>query len=115
MISFDTRLKTALEDVLPTHYELFVNPDTATPCITYRPYDNFDTATGDTIEYTNLTYMIKVWGKRKEDLEVYSLLVHKVMQENGFKRNNTNELFLGDMGQKIMIYEGTTYNKKSES
>lgn len=112
MISYDAQLKKELDKILPTHYELFVKPNEKTPCITYRQYDDYDTQTGDTIEYTRLTYLIKVWSPRKKELEEYALKVHKSMQEQGFRRINTNEMFVDDMGQKIMLYEGTTYNIK---
>lgn len=115
MISYDKTLVEALDKVLPTHYEYFIKPSTKTPCITYRQYDDYDTLTGDTIEYTQLTYLIKIWSPKKKELEDNAIILHRVMQELGFRRVSTNELFTDNMGQKIMLYEGTTYNlRKAE-
>lgn len=109
MISYSKELMAELDKVLPTHYELFIEGDLTLPCLTYKTYDNRDAQVGDTIEYANIAYMIKVWSDRVADLEQYSLEVHEKMKLMGFKRTNTNEMFVNGVGQRIMIYEAISY------
>lgn len=111
MISYSKELVVALGNILPVHHESFVDGKIKLPCLTYKMYDNRDTLVGDTIEYADITYMVKVWSDRVADLEQYSLEVHEVMKTLGFKRINTNEIYVNGVGQRIMIYEAISYNK----
>ena len=113
MISYSKELRTALLTVLPTHYELFANEKIKLPCLTYKTYDNSDAQVGDTIEYANIAYMVKVWSDRVADLEQYSVEVHEGMKALGFKRTNTNEIYVNGVGQRIMIYEAISYKRSA--
>ena len=41
MINYHTQLVSALNTVLPTHYELALTSDTQTPCISYQERNNY--------------------------------------------------------------------------
>ena len=62
MIDYSPNLVMALNDILPTHYEMTLTSNTKTPCISYMELNNASTNNGDTIGYSRLTYQIKVWG-----------------------------------------------------
>lgn len=109
MINYNKELVAELKKILPTHYELFVEESIKFPCITYKGHDNRDTLLGDTLEFAEMTYMIKVWSDRVSDLEQYSLEVHDSMKALGFKRINTQEIFSNGVGQRIMIFQATSY------
>ena len=61
MINYDTQLVAALSTILPTHYELNLHSGLATPCISYQEDDNYDNETGDTLGYSTIRYLVKVW------------------------------------------------------
>lgn len=107
MIDFHAELVSALETVLPTHYELALTSNTKTPCISYQERNNYDTDTGDTLGYSRISYTIKVWANSVADIQKYSLEVDKVLRPIGFKRISSNELhdINSTMIQKIMTYE----------
>lgn len=107
MINYDERLVSALKSVLPTHYELALTKNTATPCISYQEADNSDTTTGDTIGYSRLIYTIKVWGHDIQQIKEYAAQIDSVLRPLGFKRNSSGELHdrNSTMIQKILSYE----------
>lgn len=113
MINFNTELVSALETVLPTHYEMTLTSKTSTPCISYMELSNAATETGDTIGYSRITYQIKVWGNRIADLQKYALEIDRVLKPIGLKRVGTNELYdnQSTMIQKIMTYEAIALEK----
>lgn len=107
MIDYDKELVSALNKVLPTHYELALTAKTKTPCISYQERNNYMTDTGDTLGYSKLSYTVKVWANRVEDIKKYSLQIDTTLRAIGFKRISTNELYdiNSTMIQKIMVYE----------
>lgn len=111
MIDYNRVLVSVLKTILPTHHELTLTSNTQTPCISYQERNNYSTAVGDTLGYSNLTYTIKVWGNRIEDLETYSLQIDEALRPLGFKRTSTNELYdiNSTMIQKIMTFEATGF------
>lgn len=56
MVDFHKNLVAALSKVLPTHYEMTLTSGTPTPCISYMEINNYDTQTGDTLGYSELSY-----------------------------------------------------------
>ncbi len=56
MIDYHKQLVTALNTVLPTHYEMTLTSKTGTPCISYMEVNNYVTDTGDTLGYSQLSY-----------------------------------------------------------
>lgn len=56
MIDFNKELVSALNTVLPTHYEMALTSKTNTPCISYMEINNYSFASGDTLGYSRITY-----------------------------------------------------------
>ena len=107
MIDFHSELVSALNTVLPTHYELALTKDTKTPCISYQERNNYDTNTGDTLGYSKIIYTVKVWGNDIAQIQNYVKQIDKVLRPLGFKRTSSNELHdpQSTMIQKILTYE----------
>lgn len=106
MINYHEQLVTALETVLPTHYELNLHRGLKTPCISYQEGNNYVTEQGDTIDYSNINYTIKIWSNSIAEIQKYIVEVDRVLRVIGFKRIATNELSdkNSTMIQKIMTY-----------
>lgn len=107
MINYHAELVSALKKVLPTHYEMALTSKTATPCISYMELNNYVDTNGDTLGYSRITYQVKVWGNRIEELQTYALMVDAVLRPLGFKRISSGELYDNNstMIQKILTYE----------
>ena len=107
MINYHSELVKALNNVLPTHYEMTLTADTKTPCISYMETNNYVSANGDTLGYSVITYQVKVWGNKIADLQKYALKIDSVLRPLGFKRTSSNELYdrNSTMIQKILTYE----------
>lgn len=108
MIDYHPSIKTALETVLPTHYESELKSGMKTPCISYMENNNYTSQNGDTLEYSVISYTVKVWGNHIADLQRYSIVIDAVMRPLGFKRVSSGELYDNNstMKQKILTYEG---------
>ena len=107
MIDYHSRLVSALNKILPTHYELRLAKGTKTPCISYQERNNSSELEGDTIGYSRISYTIKVWGTDISELMEYARQIDLVLRPIGFKRISSNELFdrNSTMIQKILTYE----------
>ena len=107
MIDYHSELVSALNTVLPTHYELALTKDKPKPCISYQERNNYDTETGDTLGYSRIIYTVKVWGNSLAVIQEYAQKVDKVLRPIGFKRTSSGELHdpQSTMIQKIMTYE----------
>lgn len=107
MIDYHTNLVKALKTVLPTHYEMTLTANTVTPCISYMELNNYSSTPGETLGYSRITYQVKVWGNKIEDLQKYALEVDAVLRPLGFNRMSSGELYDREstMIQKILTYE----------
>lgn len=107
MIDYDKELVAALSNILPTHYEMNLHRGLATPCISYQEDDNYCAETGDTLGYSNIRYLIKVWGNDIATIKRYVVEIDKVLRPLGFKRTASGELYdkNSTMIQKILTYE----------
>lgn len=107
MINYHKELVSALNGVLPTHYEMALTSKTKTPCISYMELNNYDSTIGDTLGYSNITYQVKVWGNNIGVLQENALKIDKVLRPLGFKRISSGELYdnQSTMIQKILTYE----------
>lgn len=107
MVDYNAQLVSALETVLPTHYELALTSKTQTPCISYQERNNYVSVNGDTRGYSIVIFTVKVWANSVADIMKYSLEVDSVLRPIGFKRTSSNELYdiNSTMIQKIMTYE----------
>ena len=113
MINYHTQLVSALNTVLPTHYELALTSDTQTPCISYQERNNYAVteSIGATIGYSRISYTVKVWGHSIADLQQYSSEIDNVLRPLGFKRISSQEIYdyNSTMMQKILLYEALAY------
>lgn len=110
MINYHTEIVSALNTILPTHYEMALTSKTQTPCISYMETNNYsitDTL-GATTGYSRIVFQVKVWGNSIGELQNYALEIDRVLRPLGLKRTSTGELYDNNstMIQKIMNYEG---------
>jgi septation ring formation regulator EzrA len=84
-----------------------LHSDIKTPCLSYMQLDNPTAAKGDTLEYSTLTYQIKVWANKLNEIQDNAIKVDNKMRGLGFKRLNSRELYdkNSTMIQKVMTYE----------
>lgn len=107
MIDYHKQLVDTLNTILPTHYEMVLHSGLAVPCISYMENNSYDTAVGDTLGYSALSYIVKVWGNDIGVIQEYSLEIDKKLKPLGFKRVSSGELYDNEstMIQKIMTFE----------
>lgn len=107
MIDYHKNLVSALNTVLPTHYEMVLHSGLKTPCISYMELNNYVDANGSTMGYSRITYQVKVWATDIELIQKYALEIDKVLRPLGFKRISSGELYdyNSSMIQKILTYE----------
>ena len=107
MVDYNKELVSALETVLPTHYELALTSKNTVPCISYQERNNYVSVNGNTRGYSMVSFTVKVWANSIADIMKYSLEVDKVLRPIGFKRTSSNELYdiNSTMIQKILTYE----------
>lgn len=108
MVDFHANLVSALNTVLPTHYEMALTANTSTPCISYMETNNYVSNDGSTLGYSMITYQIKVWANDIALIQRYAREVDAVVRPLGFTRIASTELYDNEsaMIQKIMTYEG---------
>jgi hypothetical protein len=107
VIDYHSNLVSALNTVLPTHYEMTLTSKTETPCISYMETNNYTSSSGDTLGYSFITYQVKVWANDIAQIQRYALEIDAVLRPLGFKRIASGELHdnASSMIQKIMTYE----------
>ena len=107
MINYHSELVSALNNVLPTHYEMTLTSNTKTPCISYMEINNYVSEYGDTLGYSRITYQVKVWATDIATIQEYALKVDHALRPLGFKRISSGELYDNQsaMIQKIITYE----------
>lgn len=111
MINYHSNLVSALNTILPTHYEMKLHRGLATPCISYMEINNYVDSNGDTLGYSRLQYQVKVWGNDIAELQQYAVLIDAVLRPLGWKRISSGEMYdpNSTMIQKIMTYEALAY------
>ena len=109
MLDFHKELVSALNTVLPTHYEMALTNKTNTPCISYMELNNYTTTEviGASLSYSRITYQVKVWGNDIATVQEYAVKVDEALRPLGFKRISSGELYdtNSTMMQKILTYE----------
>lgn len=108
MIDFHTNIVSALNTVLPTHYEMALTANTSVPCISYMETNNYVSNHGSTLGYSRVVYQVKIWANDIALIQRYALEVDAVLRPLGLKRIASGELYDNEssMIQKIMTYEG---------
>lgn len=107
MINYHSNIVSALNNILPTHYEMALTKDTKTPCISYMEINNYVAEYGSNLTYSRITYQIKIWSNNIADIQDYVPEVDNTMRDLGFKRISSGELYDNNstMIQKILTYE----------
>lgn len=109
MVDYHSQFVSALNTILPTHYEMALTSKTKTPCISYMETNNYTVSEGysATVGYSRLTYQVKVWGHKIGELQGYAVEIDKALRPLGFKRISSGELYdpNSTMIQKILTYE----------
>lgn len=107
MIDYNKEVVSALKTILPIHHELTLTKDTKTPCLSYMELTNVVEESGDTLEYSRLSFQVKVWGTDLALLNSYAGQVDKKMRALGFTRTSGGELYdrNSSMIQKVLTYE----------
>lgn len=107
MIDYNREIVTALKTVLPTYHELTLTHDTKTPCISYMELTNVVEESGDTLEYSRVSFQIKIWGIDLAVLNSKAGEVDKIMRGLGFTRIAGGDMYdrNSSMIQKILTYE----------
>ena len=107
MINYHTNLVSALNNILPTYYEMALTQETNTPCISYMEINNYVAEYGSNLAYSRITYQVKVWSNDIAEIQDYSLEIDKALRALGFKRISSGELYdnQSTMIQKILTYE----------
>ena len=104
MFSYKKELVKALDQILPTYDEFFIDIVDA-PCITYLELSNIAEQEGNSLRYSRLNYRISVWGGIDDDLDEYIPQIDSIMFSLGFKRKAYNELYEDVIQRKIFTYE----------
>lgn len=107
MINYHSKLVSALNNILPTHYEMALTQTTKTPCISYIESNNYVAEYGSNLTYSRITYTIKIWSNDIAEIQGYALQVDSALRSLGFKRISSGELYdnQSTMIQKILTYE----------
>lgn len=113
MIDYHKELVAALENVLPTHYEMTLHSGLTTPCYSYMETNNYVNAAGTTLGYSIIRYQVKVWATDIATIQKYALMADEALRPLGFKRVSSNELYDNNssMIQKILTYEATGFEE----
>lgn len=107
MIYNKPQIYEALNAILPTYYEQFVDEEITLPYITYIESSNIDdTITCETMGYSIQYYQIKIWGNSVDELSQTAQDVDKTMRSLGYKRTARNELLVGPMICIVLTYKG---------
>jgi len=95
---------------LPITLEKFIDT-MPIPCITYTEYSNRDTLVGNTLEYSEIITMVKVWSDSMSILMQNAILIDKKMKALGYKKDFGAPLFGVGTGQYILRYKATGKDK----
>ena len=110
MVNYHQNMVSALNTILPTHYEMALTSKTITPCISYMELNNYVTEYGSHLTYSRVDYQVKIWGNDIGELQEYAEQVDNLLRTLGFKRISSGEMYDNNstMIQKILVYEALT-------
>lgn len=104
MLSDKPTIVSELNKILPAYYELYCDSNTGLPCFTYIENLNEVLYQGDTLEYSNIGYIIKLWARDVADIDYYMQEADITMRKLGYIRKSANEIVVGNQICKIMNY-----------
>ena len=107
MIDYHKEIVTALNTILPTHYEMALHSGLETPCISYMELNNYVSTYANKLGYSRISYQIKVWANDIGEIQKYAAMIDDVMRPLGWVRISSGELHDNQsaMIQKILTYE----------
>jgi len=107
MIDVTADLITSLElSGLPVFYENFINDTTPIPCITWQEVYNDNDIYLDTMAYSRIQFMVKIWTKRVSDYYTYAKLIDDELSPQGYSRTTIQPLTYNGITQFPMRYTG---------
>lgn len=105
MLDVKPDLVEALEEILPSYYELIVDNTYKTPCITYLEKENRESIVTKAAGVSKIAYTIKLWCKSVEDVANYSEQIDEALRKLNYKRTNANEISIDNQICRILTYE----------
>lgn len=113
MIDYHIQLANTLSNILPTHYEMTLHSGLAVPCYSYMELTNFTDLSGDTLEYSVISYQVKVWADSLEEIQRYAREADAALRPLGFRRKSSTEIYDNRSCriQKVMTYEAIGYEE----
>ena len=106
MLDVNPLVYSALKTIgLPVLPETTFDSTTPMPCITYVEYSNLDTLVGDTLNYSEIITMVKVWSDDLNVLMENAKLIDTKIKTLGYKRDFGAPLFGKGTGQYILRYK----------
>ncbi len=105
MLNVSPELVSTLETILPTYPEMFLE-ETELPCISYFLYNDTQDETGDTLVYSSVSYIIKIWGKTIKEVMLNSQYVDESLHELGYRRVSSGLQQSNGLICNVMIYRG---------
>lgn len=108
MLDVKPLVVSVLSDILPVRYEYFLGDDVKLPLITYAESMNNMRADGDTIRWSDIGFLIKIYSYDLEEISEKAKLVDKAMFKLGFRRVSSNEMVIDTQIIKILNYEVLT-------
>lgn len=111
MVDYHTIFRNCLSaSGLPVYYELF-REENQIPCISYMEASNNSIAEGDTLRYSTIGYLVKIWAEDIKTIQDTSKVIDGVLDEQGFIRTSSYETTDNGLVVKILRYEATVYEK----
>lgn len=107
MIDVIPHVVSALSDTgLKVYNENFITKDTKIPCITYYFLDDSMNKLGDTMEYSYISFYIKLYANTTKELASYSNKLDKIAREIGLRRIGCEEVWVDNLGCRTFTYRG---------
>lgn len=98
-----------LQSIAPCQYELFLNPSTAIPCISYQVIQNTEEQRGNINGYSRITLRLKVWSTKIEEIcRIQEQIDDKLAEIPDIPRvlrTSVGELTDGELICSIMDYQ----------
>ena len=107
MIDYHPQIVAALEEILPTRYEMALDSSAPIPCISYMELTNVDATAGETLGYSAISYQVKAWARSLADAQAIAVQIDAALRPLGFTRTGSAELYDNQSGivQKVLDYD----------
>ena len=112
MIDYHKRIRNLLSNAttVPIYYESF-SEKVGVPCVSYLEANNASAAIGNTLSYSSIDYMIKIWAQNIEEIQTIALSIDAAMLGAGFTRTSSYDTSDEGLLVKILRYQATAYEK----